>query len=183
LKIGKLKNIPEDQLVSLIISKDRKAIEYLYANYSNVLYGIILKVVKEEVVAEEVFHDAFIKICDKIDKYDASKGKLFTWMLNLARNQAIDKTRSRSFKEQYKSTDPLDNVSIADSDYSSKHKPEHIGVKEMLNILKPEEKDLIDLMYFKGYTQSEIAEEFNIPLGTVKTRIRSAVQKLKGSFN
>jgi len=103
-------------------------------------------------------------------------------MINVARNMAIDKIRSKDFKQGSKTDEISRNVSIPDNEYSDKHKPEYIGVREMLNVLSTEQKELLDLMYFRGYTQSEISEEFGIPLGTVKTRVRAAVNKLRGLF-
>ena len=165
-----------------MLLKDRKGFEYLYDNYSSVIYGTIYKIVHSEEMAEELTQDCFMKIWNKIGNYDKSKGRLFTWMINIARNLAIDKTRSKEFHQKLKSDVAEDHVSIQDKDYSDKHKPEYIGVKEMLEVLNPEQKDLLELMYFKGYSQSEIADEFNIPLGTVKTRVRAAISKLRGLF-
>ena len=154
----------------------------MYDNYSAVLYGTIYKIVRSEEMADEVTQDCFMKVWNKIGDYDKRKGRLFTWMINIARNMAIDKTRSKEFHQKIKSDEIENHVSIQDKDYSDKHKPEYIGVKEMLDTLSPEQKELLELMYFKGYSQSEIAEEYNIPLGTVKTRIRTAIIKLRGLF-
>ena len=137
---------------------------------------------KSEELAEEVLHDCFLRVWDKIKDYDVQKGRLFTWMVNIARNMAIDKTRSKDFKGQAKSEDIQFNVSIKDDHYSENNKPEYIGVQELLNTLNPEQKKILDLVYFQGYTQTEISDEFGIPLGTVKTRIRSAVMKLRKLF-
>ena len=146
------------------------------------MYGLIFRILKSDELAEEVLQDTFLRVWDKIKDYDAEKGKLFTWMANIARNLAIDKTRSKDFKSQNKSEDIQSNVSIKDDSYAESNKPEYIGVQDLLQELNPEQQKLMDLMYFQGYTQSEIAEEFGIPLGTVKTRIRSAVLKLRKMF-
>lgn len=102
-------------------------------------------------------------------------------MLNLSRNLAIDTLRSKTFSKLSK-TDSLDS-SVSIKEDSEEVKPEYIGVKDMLGKLPEEQRQLIDLMYFQGYSQSEISEEFRIPLGTVKTRVRSAMQKLRELFN
>jgi len=154
----------------------------LYDNYSAALYGTIHKIVQSDEMAQEITQDCFMRIWNKFTDYDKSKGRLFTWMVNIARNLAIDKTRSKEFQQKLKSDVAEEHVSIQDKDYADKHKPEYIGVKEMLDVLNPEQKDLLELMYYKGYSQSEIAEEFNIPLGTVKTRVRTAINKLRGLF-
>lgn len=164
------------------MSKDKKGINYLYDHYSASLYGVIFRILKSEELAQEVLHDCFLRVWDKIKDYDNEKGKLFTWMVNIARNMAIDKTRSKEFKGQAKSEDIQFNVSIKDEQYSESNKPEYIGVHELLNKLNPEQKQMLDLMYFQGYTQTEISDEFGIPLGTVKTRIRNAVIRLRKLF-
>ncbi len=146
------------------------------------MYGVINIIVKKEEFAEEILQDTFIKVWKKIEDYDASKGRFFTWMLNIARNMAIDKLRSKEFKSGSKTDDISTFVNIGDSGYSEKYNMDHIGVREVLKKLPEEHQFLIQKMYFEGYSQSEIAEEFNIPLGTVKTRVRSAMAKLRELF-
>lgn len=163
-------------------TKDVKAFEYLYDNYSAAVYGIIMKIVQTEDFAQELLNDCFLKIWDKIDTYDSSKGRLFTWMLNIGRNLALDKLRSKEFKAKQKTDDVTENVSISDLQYSEANKPEFIGIKDIVNQLPAEQKLLIDLMYFQGYSQSEISEQLEMPLGTVKTRVRAAMQSLKKLF-
>jgi RNA polymerase sigma factor (sigma-70 family) len=169
-------------LINLLSAKDKKAFEYLYDNYASSLHGVIIRIVKSDDLAEEILQDAFIKYWNRFREYDADKGKLFTWLVNIARNLAIDKIRSKEFRQGGKTDGLQDNVSIADTSYAEKNQPEFIGVREMLNVLSAEQKELLELMYFKGYTQSEISEEYGIPLGTVKTRIRSAISRLRGMF-
>lgn len=139
--------------------------------------------VKNEDIAEEVLQDVFLKIWDKIDVYDASKGKLFTWMLNIARNQAIDKTRSKEISKGRK-TDDIDNlvVRIDRAEYSEQQ-VEAIGLKEVLIKLNDDQRFVIEKLYLEGYTQSEVAREFDIPLGTVKTRTRMAMIELRMILN
>lgn len=163
-------------------SRDRSALEYLYDHYSSALYGAIFRIIKKEEIAEEILQDVFLKIWDRFDQYDASKGKLFTWLLNVARNQAIDKTRSREISNE-KKTGGIDKVvsKIDTEDFIEQH-IEGIGINEILKALPDEQKFIVEYLYLKGYTQSELAEEFNIPLGTVKTRLRMAMQQLRKSL-
>lgn len=143
------------------------------------MYGVISRVVQHEDVAEEVLQDVFLKIWDKIESYDAAKGRLFTWMLNIARNQAIDKTRSKEISKENK-TKGIDNlVGRIDSKDFIEQKIEGIGVQDILKGLPEEQRFVVEYLYFKGYSQSELAEEYNIPLGTVKTRLRSALKQLR----
>ena len=120
-----------------------------------------------------------MKIWDRIDQYDANKGKLFTWMLNIARNQAIDKTRSKEISKDQKTRDITLVVHTIDKTDFGEQKIDGIGLPEVLKKLPAEQQLIIDYLYFKGYSQSELAEEQNIPLGTVKTRLRSAMQTLR----
>jgi RNA polymerase sigma-70 factor, ECF subfamily len=174
--------IDEKELVDLLKRKDKHGFELLYDNYSGVLYGIILKIVHSEELAEDVLQDAFVKIWKNIDAYDASKGTLFTWILNVSRNTAIDKIRSQSFKSTSK-IQPLDsNVGMVDKQFNTQAQVDHIGLNEVVSSLKPEQKIIIDYIYFKGFTQAEVAEELNIPLGTVKTRVKSAINHLRAFF-
>ena len=130
-------------------------------------------------MAEEVLQDVFLKIWDRIESYDASKGKLFTWMLNIARNQAIDKTRSKEFSKDKKTGDIDNFVNRIDSEEFIEQQVEAIGMKEILKSLPEDQRFIIDQHYLKGYTQAEISEEFNLPLGTVKTRMRLAMKVLR----
>jgi RNA polymerase sigma factor (sigma-70 family) len=172
-------HIAEPDLVSGLKSRQTAMLDYLYDHYSAAIYGIISKVIRDEDIAEEVLQDVFLKIWDKIDSYDASKGRLFTWMLNIARNQAIDKTRSKEISKGRK-TDDIDLfVSRIESAEFEELKVEAIGLKEVLIRLPDEQRFVIQKLYLEGYTQSEVAEEFNIPLGTVKTRTRMAMIELR----
>lgn len=143
------------------------------------MYGAVLRVVKREEVAAEVLNDAFMRYWDKADSYDASKGRLYTWMLNIARNLAIDKTRSREFSQAGK-TDSAENFVYAEASFPAEQmRIDGIGLTDLLKRLKPEQAEIIHWMYFQGYTQTEIEEKLNIPLGTVKTRLRAGMMMLR----
>jgi RNA polymerase sigma-70 factor (ECF subfamily) len=172
-------NIPEDQLVSLLFKKDKSALTYLYDHYSSALNGVIYRIIGDEDLSSEVLQDAFIKIWTNIQSYDPKKGKLFTWMLNISRNLAIDKIRSKEFKKSAKTDDIDKNVYAYDKENMLEPNTDGIGVKDLLKNLHPEQEFIIDLLYFKGYTQSEVAKEYDIPLGTVKTRLRNGLISLR----
>lgn len=153
--------------------------EYLYDHYAGAILGVIARIIKKEELAEEILQDVFLKVWDKIESYDASKGKLFTWMLNIARNQAIDKTRSKEFSKGKKTGDIDNFVNRIDHEGYVEQKVEAIGLQELLKVLPDDQRFIIDQHYLKGYTQAEISEEFNLPLGTVKTRMRLAMKELR----
>jgi RNA polymerase sigma-70 factor (ECF subfamily) len=178
----KIKEISEEQLAASLLNKDKDAVGILYDKYSSFLYGIIVRIVHREEIAEDVMQEAFLKIWKNIASFDPLKGKLITWIGNIARNLAIDKIRSKEYKNTLQNHDIEDYVNTIEENQSSAFNPDHIGVKEMLKKLNPDHRVLIDLVYFQGYTQAEASQKLGIPLGTVKTRIRSAIKNLRTMF-
>jgi RNA polymerase sigma factor (sigma-70 family) len=176
--LGTVITYTENELVSLLKSRDSKAFGYLYDNYSPSLYTVIAQLVDDMEVANDVLQEVFINIWRKIESYDPSKGRLFTWMLNIARNASIDTLRSRSYQNTRKNQSLQENTDWAAGKLSSLN-VDNIGLKKVIERLKKEHRILIDLAYFKGYTHEEIAEIEDIPLGTVKTRIRNALTQLR----
>jgi RNA polymerase sigma-70 factor, ECF subfamily len=174
--------IAEDALVSLLQSKDERGFSILYDNYSSALYGVILKIVRSEEIAADVMQDAFVKIWKNIEGYNRTKGTLFTWILNVARNTAIDRIRSQEFQNSQKNQDLDSSINFIDNQGSSQFDVDAIGIRKVVENLRPEHQQMIDLLYFQGYTQAEVSEEFNIPLGTVKTRVKAAVVQLRQYF-
>ena len=184
--MNNLVQFSEEELITLLKDKDEKAFNYLYDNYSGALYGLILKIVLESNYAEEVIQDVFMKIWKNIDQYDTSKGRLYTWMINISRNTAIDYVKSKGYQNQLKNqsitnfVNREETISLSDRlSNVSENNTDLIGMSSVINGLKPEWKELIDLAYYQGYTQIEIAEKLTIPIGTVKTRTRSAMLELK----
>ncbi|RAI84675.1 RNA polymerase sigma factor [Algoriphagus yeomjeoni] len=169
----------EVQLIAGLRAKDRKTTEYLYDKYSRALFAVISRIVFDKDIAEEVFHDSFVKITRKIDHYDESKGRLYTWMANICRNSAIDKLRSKEISQSGKTNTIDDFVYGMESQSGTQEQIDGIGVKELMIELNDDQKFIVEYIYFKGYTHSEVSEEFDIPLGTVKSRVRAAIQVLK----
>jgi RNA polymerase sigma-70 factor (ECF subfamily) len=169
----------EQELVALLQDQSEKAFSFLYDNYSAALYGIIHSIVKDKESANDVLQDVFVNIWKKIRSYDAAKGRLFTWMLNVARNAAIDKIRSKEYRDSLKNQPFPENVDINTGNSITGPNVNDVGLKKVLKNLKEEQRMLIDLSYFQGYTHDEISKALNIPLGTVKTRIRSALIQLR----
>ncbi len=178
-QISTLKRQNEEQLISLLKGRDRRGFEMLYDNYSAALYGVILRIVKQNEVAEEALQDVFVNVWNKIDQYNADKGRLFTWIINIARNMAIDKLRSKEVK-QSQLNDTMDDV-LLNVVKQQQHTPNSdvVGLKDLLTRLEDEDSFVIKMLYFKGYSQSELAKDYNIPLGTVKTRTRRALKQLR----
>jgi RNA polymerase sigma-70 factor (ECF subfamily) len=177
--LGTIITYTEQELISFLKQKDNKAFEYLYDNYSKALYNIILQIVDDVDLSNDILQEVFVNIWRKIDTYDPGKGRLFTWMLNITRNASIDTLRSRSYQNSQK------NQSLSDRDEPDtganriQLNIDNIGLRKVIDKLKRDHRILIELAYFKGYTHQEISEIESIPLGTVKTRIRSALSELR----
>jgi RNA polymerase sigma factor (sigma-70 family) len=168
----------ETELVNLLQQRSEKAFSYLHDNYSGALYGIIHSIITDNETASDVLQDVFVSIWRKIDSYDPSKGRLFTWMLNIARNAAIDKIRSKGFRDSLKNQPISENVDIGVG-RAINPAINDVGLRKVITRLKEEQRVLIDLAYFQGFTHEEIAKAMSMPLGTVKTRIRTALIQLR----
>jgi RNA polymerase sigma factor (sigma-70 family) len=180
--------VSEEVLIEKLSHRDQQAFHWLYDQYSPALFGVIRKIVHDDEQARDLLQDSFIKIWNNLDAYDASKGRLFTWLLNVARNTAIDSLRAAKASSRPNPANAIhtdaESVLIVDSQHQTDPANiDHIGVKEVVDQLRPDRKMLIDLVYFGGYTHEEAADVLNLPLGTVKTRIRSALQELKQYFS
>jgi RNA polymerase sigma factor (sigma-70 family) len=170
----------EEEFVAKLKQKDGPSFCSLYDKYSGALYCIILQIVFDRELANEVLQDVFVRIWGEMESYDSSKGRLFTWMSIIARNLAIDMIRSKYFHDTRKTE------TMPESKYFDKNEigccldVNAIGLRKIVNMLKPQHRVLIDLAYFEGYTNLQIAEIEKIPLGTVKSGLRNALSQLKG---
>ncbi|HUZ58320.1 MAG TPA: sigma-70 family RNA polymerase sigma factor [Hanamia sp.] len=169
----------EEDLIALLKSGDEAAFGYLYDHFSGALMGIIFRIINDHQLAEDILQEAFVKIWNNFSSYDDSKGRLFTWMLNIARNLTIDTVRSKGYKKQKKIRSSENAVSNASNNVNESERFDGLGIREQVTLLKEDQKKIIDLAYFEGFTQNEISQKLGIPLGTVKTRMRTAVTELK----
>lgn len=170
----------DEIIIERLLLRDETAVSLLYDKYSSALLGAIVRIVPQRAIAEEVLQDVFIKVWRNIGSYDTTKGKFFTWLVNIARNAAIDGTRQKGYKRQNQDIENV--VNTIDANQSVSLNPETLDVKELTHHLTADYKILVDLIYFQGFTQAEAAEHLNMPLGTVKTRLRVAINKLKELF-
>ncbi len=169
----------EEELVLQLQNRNQQAFSYLYDNYAAALNGIIYRLVEDKELSEDILQEAFVKIWNNFSNYDTTKGRLFTWMLNLTRNLTIDTLRSKGYKKQSKILSDENSVSNYADNNATVERFDAIGIRKQLSNLKPEQRSIIDMAYFNGYTQDEISKEMGIPLGTVKTRMRSAILELR----
>jgi RNA polymerase sigma factor (sigma-70 family) len=175
-----MRTIKIDEKALVLGLKARKDSEFkiLYQNYAKSLKNNISRYISDIDERENVLQDTFIKIWLNIDKYDSSKGALYTWILNVGNNTAIDFVRRKANKirTQDVGLEVLIDYPVADNN------SEYIGFNQIINQLEPKQKQVIDLHYFMGYTHQQTAEYLNIPEGTVKTRLKNAIKQLKIYF-
>jgi RNA polymerase sigma-70 factor (ECF subfamily) len=169
----------QEELIPLILKKEERAFTILYDMYSKSLYSVILNLLKETEDAEDVLQDVFVKIWKNIELYSETKGRLYTWMLNIARNSAIDKLRSKGFNNSKKNLSADNFVHLLDDSNKLINRIDTIGIKEFVAKLKPKCIQLIELLFFQGFTQQEASDELEIPLGTVKTQNRNCINDLR----
>ena len=168
-----------DQLILQFQNKDVKAYEKLYNMYCDSISGIVNNIVKNDDIAQEITQDVFIKAWNKADTYSSKKGRFFTWILNIARNAAIDYTRSKNFKQSKQNHNADFFVDILETNDSLDSATDTIGLKEFVTKLGDKCKAVIELLYFKGFTQKEASEELEMPIGTIKTRNRNCIGELR----
>ncbi len=179
----------EIRLLERIVLKDQKALEKLYDLYSKIIYSIVLRIVKNQEDAEEILQNIFLQVWERAGSFNRSRGTVYAWLITLARNKAIDKIRSKDFRKNF-NTVAFDNViEIFENKYSTieidaataRERSEY--VKKALEQIPGEQRLVIEMAFFDGYTQTEISEKLSLPLGTVKTRSRQGMMKLQNLLN
>lgn len=177
------KNSPhkDKEFAVRLANGDHAVIADIYDAYSATLYGIVTKILHDEDEANDVLQDAFVNIWKYGKTFDAAKSSLFTWMLNIARNKAID--RLRKIKRSGEIQNVGENVYLFETGATSEQNTDTIGLSEMVAKLADDKRELIELAYFGGFTQQEVADKLNMPLGTVKTRMRAAIIEMRKYFN
>jgi RNA polymerase sigma-70 factor (ECF subfamily) len=181
LSLGQALTFQAD-LVTRLKAREEAAFAEMYRNYSNAFISVISKITNGDIeAAKDILQESMVKIWKSIDSYDAGKGTLFTWMMNISRNTAIDRLRSKDFKNQLKNRSLETPQGMAYQPAISLN-PELIGVKKMLEKLDSPHRDVVDVVYMMGYSHAEAAEVLDIPLGTVKTRLRNAIIELRKQY-
>ena len=166
----------EKHIVELLQERNEKAISLLYEHYGDTLYGVAHKVVRNEELAQDVLQESFVKIWKKSDTYDASKAKLFTWLFRITRNTAIDKLRSvntKADKEIQMDVSDVYNLGV------DSIKPEFMDVRDNLEKIEEKYQIVLDALFFQGMTQQEASDELDIPLGTIKSRLKIGLRELR----
>ena len=174
----------DEKLISLITQSQEGALAQLYDRYSRLVFSLALAIVNDRATAEEITLDVFMRVWQKAVSYRADQAKVSTWLTHIARHHAIDVLRRRAVRPDQYAANWEDEVS---NDELPEHDPQEFAelsfqrerVQAALVQLPDEQKQALILAYFNGYTQREIAEKLKQPLGTIKTRLRLAMQKLR----
>jgi len=170
----------EKEIVSLLELGDKKAITILYENYADALYGVIKKIIADDDTAQDVLQESFVKIWRYSKKYDSSKAKLFTWLYRIAYNTAIDKVRSQKNKDGKEVQIENSNVYKISADELNQ---DVMDIQKHLNSLDEKYQIVINALFFEGMTQQEASEELDIPLGTIKSRLKIGLRELKKIYS
>ncbi|MFT7050600.1 MAG: RNA polymerase sigma factor (sigma-70 family) [Psychroserpens sp.] len=170
----------EQQIVELLANGDKKALNLLYENYSDSLYGVILKVTINEELAQDALQETFIKVWKNAKKYDSKKAKLFTWLYRIAKNTAIDKLRSFNNRFEKEVQINKSNVYILPT---ANLNQDVIDLKEHVARLDMKYQIVLKALFFEGMTQQEASDELDIPLGTIKSRLKIGLRELKKVYD
>lgn len=174
----------EHELIAQIAKKNKTALATLYDKYSRLIYSLVYKVVQKHEDTEEVMQEVFLQIWEKAQYFDPSKGNVYVWIVTLTRNKAIDRIRSKYYR-QTKVNSEIETLSLyLENDETSAldqslTDERALYVRKALQELPENQKILLQDAYYLGFSQSELAERYELPLGTVKTRMRSGLKKLQ----
>lgn len=179
------RNEEDLRLLGRIVTRDQAALAALYDRYSPLVYSLVLRIVRKTDEAEDLLQEIFMQVWNKAESFSQSKGSAYTWIVTIARRKAIDRLRSKEMQSRSTSIDDDPVLNLPDAAYASN--PLHAAMtveyealmKSALLTLVPEQRVIIELSFFEGYTQSQIAERLELPLGTVKTRMRQGMIRLR----
>ncbi len=169
------------ELLELLREKNREGFSLFYDKFASVLFSVICRFIKNTDVAEEILQDVFVKVWKNIHHYDERKGSLFTWLMQITRNMAIDYLRSKTHKNEMKDKD-ISGYENLPASVNTYYNTESRDIRNIANRLEPKYREIIDLVYFCGYSQDEVSKLLNMPLGTVKTRSRTGLKLMRSYF-
>lgn len=168
----------ENQLVNRLQAREEQAMAFFYRNYQAALFQTILRIVQHRELAEDVLQESMLKFWQGFASYDRSKGRLFTWALRIGRNLAIDRLRAARAQRAAAPSAPFSEQTVGGLAAPAGFKPEHLDVRDWLQLLNASDRRLLEMLYFEGYTYPEAAQHLHLPEGTVKTRGRRIMRTL-----
>ena len=165
-------------LLDRIVARDERAVGDLYDRHSRLLYGLILRILRDRSEAEEVLQEVFVLVWTRAETYNVALGSPGAWLVRIARNRAIDRLRANAVRLRAVEAAPEPEAGASPETRAAQSEQQR-AVARALDALPEDQRVLIEQAYFLGLTQSELAERFKLPLGTVKTRIRTGMQALR----
>lgn len=178
--------VPDSALVERIMAGEEGALSALYDRYAGMLFAMLVRILKDTSAAEEVLQDLFLQLWRGASRFDSSRGSLPAWLLVIGRNRALSRLRRRERREILEDPEEfsLESVpSAGDLEDEAARTQLMQRLRGAMATLPPEQKEALELAYFEGMTQTEIAARTGSPLGTVKSRVRAAMQSLKRFFD
>ena len=179
------RQLGDDELMRRLFYRDRRAFEAIFDRYGDLVYSMALRVMRDPHLAEDISQEIFVRLWRKPGSYVAERGRFLTWLISVTRNRAVDEVRSRGRRQRYETASPeeqereLPAGNANDPALNAQLAEEARAVRTALAGLPGEQRQVIELAYFGGFTQQEISQKLGQPLGTVKTRIRLGMQKLR----
>ncbi len=173
----------DEELLQAIVREDEESLAILYDRYKTILFSVIFRILNNRAEAEDVLQETFLQIWQKARNFDENRGRGFTWIVTLARSRAIDRLRSVVSQNRIAEQSAVENKDvIVDVEQDTVNKHQRQAVQKVMAELSVEQQKVLHLAYFEGLSQTEIADKIDAPLGTVKTRMRNGMSKLRESF-
>ena len=174
-------NASDEQLLSHIAQRSETAFEMFYDRHSGAVYALARKILRTKTDSEEVMQDVFVKIWNRAGEYDAARGTVMAWLMTIAHHLCVDVFR----KNQNRQTDELDDAAVNAASHGSDIAEltlDRMMAAKALEMLEASDRALLEALYFEGLSQSQLAARTGLPLGTLKSRVRSALQRLRAQF-
>jgi len=168
--------LQDSEIIRNILNKDKNALYLIYDKYSGALFGVILRICRNQALAEDVLQETFVKIWENIGSYNADKGRFYTWAYRIAKNTALNAVRKSDILIQNEDLSVLKDKGVTETEIDFQK------LNGALSRLESHHQEAISLVYFRGYTHREANEEMGVPLGTFKSYIRQAIQLLRESY-
>jgi RNA polymerase sigma-70 factor (ECF subfamily) len=183
--VADLKHLGDTELVGLVANGDKQALEAVYERYGQIVFSMARAMLRDVAKAEEVTQDTFLSLWKKASTYTVQRGSLYTWLMSVAHHRTVDELRRRrrtskddmSLEANY--LDGYISIKTEETERLIEQNWREGQIRQVLLALPEEQRRVVIMAYFEGYTHSQIARRLNQPLGTVKTRLRLALQKLR----
>lgn len=176
-------NETDEQLIKAIAARDEDALAFLYDRYKIILFSIILRLLNNREEAEDVLQEIFLQIWQKAKNFDENRGRPFTWLVTISRGRAIDRIRALAVRQRTAIESLIEKSEVVESvEAETIVKHQRLAIANILKELPKDQRTVLLLAYFEGFSQTEIAAKLDAPLGTVKTRMRKATIKLRKNF-